>query len=115
MYQQHDNDDVIIPDHLARPLVISSHLLLISAIIGLIYKRYGLFIVLILVYGTSVWHWYKPRFTRIARYMDYIAVFTAIVYGSYVASSLETIYIYIWFGGLGIIGVIFITNEVSIV
>ena len=72
---------------------------------------YGIFAVLLLVYITSVWHWHNPRFSSIARKADYIAVFSAIVFGSYVATTLTLTLILVWFIGLGIIGIIFATNE----
>jgi len=72
---------------------------------------YGIFAVLFIVYTTSVWHWHHPRFSSTARKADYIAVFSAIVFGSYVATTLTLTLILVWFIGLGIIGIIFATNE----
>lgn len=113
LFEQHNDDDVIIPDKIAFPLVISSHLLLVTAVVAIIFQHYGIFAVIFAVYLTSIWHWSKPRFSRIARYADYIAVFTAVIYGSYVAAHLSMKYYLIWFCGLGLISIIFITNEVS--
>lgn len=112
-YPQHGDDDVIIPDNLAWPLVISSHLLLVSAIVAVAFARYGLFAVLFAVYVTSIWHWHKPRFSRIARYFDYVAVFTAIGYGSYVALTIDQTYMLVWFIGIAVIGTIFVANEAT--
>ena len=72
---------------------------------------YGIFAVLFVVYITSVWHWHNPRFSSIARKADYIAVFSAIVFGSYVATTLTLTLILVWFIGLVIIGIIFAINE----
>ena len=72
---------------------------------------YGIFAVLFVVYITSVWHWHNPRFSSIARKADYIAVFSAIVFGSYVATTLTLTLILVWFIGLTIVGLIFAVNE----
>jgi hypothetical protein len=72
---------------------------------------YGIFAVLFVVYITSVWHWHNPRFSSIARKADYIAVFSAIVFGSYVATTLTLTLILVWFIGLTIVGLIFAINE----
>ena len=114
-YEQHDDADVIIPDKIARPLVYSATLLLINAIVAISYLNYGLFIVLLFVYITSLFHWYKPRFSALARRIDYFAVFIAILYGSIYAILIikKLKYLLIWFIGLFIICIVFICNEVS--
>ena len=114
-----DNDeDVIIPDDIAFPLVISSHLLLVTATVALVYAilyewdlAYGVFATDFVLYLTSVVHWRRPRFSSIARRLDYVAVFAALGFGSYVATTLNLTFILIWFIGLFIVGCIFITNE----
>lgn len=114
-FPQHDDPDVVIPDHIARSLVYSSHLLLVTAIVSLVYGDYGIFVVLFVVYATSIWHWHKPRFSSIARRADFSAVAIAIVYGSvYAATKSSTSLIIAWFVGLAVIGCVFVTNEVSI-
>lgn len=114
-----DNDeDVIIPDEIAFPLVVSSHLLLVTAVVALVYAIlyqwtlvYGVFATAFFLYLTSVYHWRQPRFSSIARRLDYIAVFAALTFGSYVATTLTSTFILIWFVGLAIVGIIFTTNE----
>ena len=118
-FEQHDDPDVIIPDKIARPLVFSAHLLLINAIVAIIYNHIGLFIVLLFVYVTSIWHWSKPRFSSIARRVDYFAVFVAVFYGSfYLTYNLRHIHHYyeyciVWFVGLGFTSIVFACNEIS--
>ena len=72
---------------------------------------YGIFAVVFLVYITSVWHWHNPRFSSLARKADYIAVFSAIAFGSYVATTLTTTLILVWFIGLSVVAIIFAINE----
>lgn len=110
-FEQHDDPDVVIPDKIARPLLFSAHFFLIVAIIAACYGRNGLFGVILFLYFTSVWHWSRPRFSSLARKIDYIAVLISIVYASYVSTTLPTIFILVWFCGIAIIGCIFITNE----
>ena len=119
VFEQHDDPDVIIPDNTARPLVFTAHLLLANAILAICFGHTGLFIVLLFVYLTSIWHWSKPRFSSLARRVDYFAVFTAVFYGSfYLLYNLRNTlhykyYCIVWFTGLGITTVIFVCNESS--
>jgi len=88
-YPQHDDPDVIIPDGVARPLVVSAHLLLVTAGISVFRdSRYDLAGVLIAVYITSILHWSAPRFSSYSRRADYLAVFAAIAYGTFVSFTL---------------------------
>ena len=108
-----DDPDVVIPENIARPLVLSAHLLLVVAIVAAVYHFWILFSVGIFVYITSILHWRHPRFSTIERKLDFLAVATNIVYGSIFAMSLNGIeYKIVWFIGLFVIGIIFITNEV---
>lgn len=112
MFEQHDDPDVIIPDKIAQPLVYSAQLLLINAIVAIALLQYGLFAVIFILYLTSVWHWREPRFSSIARRADYLAVVTAVSYGSYVAAMItDPIGPIVWFGGMIIIFFIFVSNE----
>lgn len=72
----------------------------------------GIAIVILVLYLTSVYHWWKPRFNRMARYLDYAAVLTCLAYGSYYAVERGLKYISIWFCGLSLIGILFMINEV---
>ena len=91
------------------------HLLLIVAIVAAVYHFWILFAVGIFVYVTSILHWRQPRFSTIERKLDFFAVATNIVYGSIFAMSLNGIeYKIVWFTGLFVIGIIFVTNEVII-
>lgn len=66
---------------------------------------------LVTVWLTSIFHWYKPRFSTIIRRLDFAAVFTALGYGSYFSSKLREQYFLAWIVGIGIVAVIFIGNE----
>ena len=110
-FEQHDDPDVVIPDKIARPLLVSAHLFLVVAIVAACYGRYGLFGVIFVLYLTSIWHWHRPRFSSLARKFDYAAVLASIIYASYIATTLNRKYQLIWFIGLAVIGCIFITNE----
>ena len=79
--------DVIIPDKVARPLLVSSNLLLVTAVIALRYNELGIACTSAAVWITSLLHWVAPRFSSPRRYLDYIAVSAALLYGSYVATT----------------------------
>jgi|Dee2metaT_26_FD_contig_111_792_length_756_multi_3_in_0_out_0_1 hypothetical protein len=110
-YAQHDDDDVIIPDHLSKWLVLSAQLLLVSAIFAFVYGFTIMGCLLLAVYITSIWHWRAPRFSSWARLFDYGAVAAAVVYASYLSTTLGEVYTVTWFAGLGCIASLFATNE----
>ena len=116
-FEQHDDPDVIIPYHIARKTTfVTSWLLLVSGVVALCTSTNSndviIGILLLVVWLTSIIHWYQPHFSTIIRKLDFIAVFSAIGYGTYyaatdVSNSLKLL----WFVGLGIITIVFITNE----
>ena len=84
-----EDPDAVFPDVHARPLVVSSQLLLISraAAFDVAAKRgvmigFGVGAALLFLYITSVCHWHKPRFSSVARILDYAAVVTAVTVGA---------------------------------
>ena len=110
-FSQHDDDDVIIPDHLSKWLVMSAQLLLVSSILAFVYDYTVMGCLLLAVYITSIWHWRAPRFSSWARIFDYGAVASSVVYASYLAVTLSTVYTVVWFVGLAMIACLFATNE----
>ena len=110
-FEQHSDPDVVIPFNIARPLLYSSHLMLITSIVSIVCKVYGIAIVTFIVYVTSVLHWRAPRYSTMARKLDYVAVIAALIYASYYSTTVATKYSIAWFVGISIIGVIFATNE----
>lgn len=115
---EEEDDEAIVPEGFQSPLVLSSQLLLVTSIVALVYAikydwslLYGVFATVLFLYVTSVWHWSKPRFSSLARKVDYFAVFSALVYGSFLATTLPEEYILIWFVGLAGIAVCFCVNE----
>ena len=110
-FYQHDDNDVVIPDRISFKLVLSAHLLLANAVYASILHFWGLFIVLVCVYITSILYWYRPRFSAYARKADFAAVAATIFYGAYFVSRLSRLYWITFIVGLCIIGIIFITNE----
>ena len=114
-----EDPDAVFPDVHARPLVVSSQLLLISsaAAFYVAAKRgvmigFGVGAALLFLYITSVCHWHKPRFSSVARILDYAAVVTAVTVGSAAAVTATTpAWIAVWFVGLALIAAIFAVNE----
>ena len=114
-----EDPDAVFPDVHARPLVVSSQLLLISsaAAFYVANKRgvmigFGVGAALLFLYITSVCHWHKPRFSSVARILDYAAVVTAVTVGSAAAVTATTpAWIAVWFVGLALIAAIFAVNE----
>lgn len=79
--------DVIIPDEIARPLVVSSHLMLATALLSVLRAEYGIAVTCVLVWVTSILHWRAPRYSSPRRYIDYIAVLVSVAYGSFLACT----------------------------
>jgi len=114
-YLQHDDPDVIIPDKISRPLVISAHLLLVTAGVSVFRdKRYDLASVLLAVYITSIFHWSAPRFSSISRRADYLAVCTAVSYGTYVSTTLELELTLVWCIGVYLFACVILSFYYSI-
>jgi hypothetical protein len=66
---------------------------------------------LLLVWLTSIFHWWKPRFSTFVRRLDFAAVQLAVGYGSYFATEMPVDYTACWFAGIGVVAVIFVWNE----
>ena len=112
-YEQHDDPDVIIPDQIAKALVLSAQLLLINGIVAMVYSLYVLGALLLLVWLTSILHWRAPRFSSMWRILDYVAVMATIAYGTWLSTTLTLAYMLVWLVGLGVVGLIFIANETA--
>lgn len=110
-FQQHDDPDVIIPDHISQYLVVSAQLLLMNSIVAFVYGLYVLGALLLFVYFTSVVHWRRPRFSSIWRVLDYIAVAAFVGWATFLSVSLSEAYIYVWSVGGTLVGIIFAVNE----
>ncbi len=110
-FKQHDDDDVVIPDHISFNLVVSAQLLLINGILAIVYGLYIMGFLLAVVWLTSILHWYRPRFSSPRRIIDYVAVAAVIGYGTYLSTTLALAYMLVWLVGLAVIAVIFVCNE----
>ena len=108
-----DSNDVIIPDEIARPLLLSSNLMLITAIVAATYNVWSVCVSAIAVWLTSLLHWSAPRFSSWRRVLDYAAVGSMVVVGSWTAirDAKSIGWTLVYFGGLALIGVIFVMNE----
>lgn len=109
--------DVIIPDKIARPLLVSSNLMLIAAALALRLPSrsftWPLAAAATFVWVTSLLHWYAPRFSSWRRKLDYIAVCTYVGVGTWLAAAYarSIAWTAFYFTGLAVIGVIFTCNE----
>lgn len=107
-----EDPDVIIPDDIARPLLYSSNLMLVTALLAGQRAAWPLAVVACAVWITSLLHWSAPRFSSWRRLLDYVAVASIIVVGSWTAVTRATLgWMLAYFAGLSIIGCIFAINE----
>ena len=110
-----DSDpDVIIPDSIARPLLVSSNLMLVVATLALALRsQWPLAAAAVFVWVTSLLHWYSPRFSSWRRILDYMAVCTYVGVGTWLALryARSTSWTAFYFSGLALIGIIFTANE----
>ena len=79
---QAQDPDVIFPDRIARPLLFSSNLMLVTAVIAATRSVWPLCASATAVWVTSLLHWSAPRFSSWRRYLDYAAVASMVVVGS---------------------------------
>ena len=65
-YAQHWDKDVVIPDDVARPCLVSAQAFLALAVVSFFRGFVGLAGVAVVLYATSVNHWRRPRMSVIA-------------------------------------------------
>lgn len=113
-----DDPDEIIPPRFSWPLVISPLLFLVLAVVALVYAErldwfalYPIFGLSFVLFITSVWHWHRPRFSTRIRRIDYTVVLANVGYASWFSTTLPPKFTEIWFAGLGVVAVIFCSNE----
>ena len=105
--------DVIIPDALARPLLVSSNLMLVTATLALARRirsfTWPLAAAAFFVWVTSLLHWHAPRFSSWRRKVDYVAVCAFICVGTWlaIAHARSAGWTAFYFVGLAVIGIIF--------
>ena len=112
-FHDEEDPDAIIPDHLARPLLFSSNLMLLTAYLAARIDAWLFAATAVLVWVTSLLHWSSPRFTSWRRYADYSAVISLVVVGSWlvVSRARSSGWVALFFAGLTAIGLLFAMNE----
>ena len=103
-------DNVIIPANLARPIVYTSQIMLLTALLSALDGMWLFCILCIILWFTSTNFWRDPRLGY-RRTLDYMTVLTVLVYATIVALHLPLKYTMGWFIFLGAIAVIFGLNE----
>ena len=119
--ESYDEDpDTVIPPRYSWPLTFSALLFLaLSAVAAVYAEEYdwpALFPVVALafiLFATTVLHWRHPRFSTWIRLLDYGAVLANVGYASYLATTLSKKFMEVWFIGIGVVSVIFATNETA--
>jgi hypothetical protein len=114
-YEQHFDKDVVIPDRIARPCLVSAQLFLLLAVVSFVRGYYALGAAALILYATSINHWRKPRMTSWRHHVDLLAVVGIAVYGSYLATTRvkTATWTLVWFAGLGTIMICFVYNETT--
>jgi len=112
-FVQQFDDDVIVQDAVARPLVFSSQLFLGVAVACAVRRYWGLFACSLTVWVTSTNFWRAPRFSSWRRRADWLAVIATFAYTSVLASTrvVRRAWTVVWFVGLGMLLVCFTVNE----
>ena len=113
-----DDPDEIIPPRFSWPLVVSPLLFLVLAVVALVYAErldwltlYPIVGLSFILFITSVWHWHRPRFSTRIRRIDYTVVLANVGYASWFSTTLPPKFTEVWFAGLGVVAVIFCSNE----
>jgi hypothetical protein len=112
-YAQHFDKDVVIPDRIARPCLVSAQLFLLLAVVSFVRGYFTLGAFATILYVTTINHWRKPRMTSWRHHVDLLAVAGTSVYGCYLAATKAktAAWTAIWFTGLGMVAISFIYNE----
>jgi hypothetical protein len=112
-FSDHFISDDVIPHRITKKTTfLSSWLLLVSACIGYIYSFYVVASLLVIVWLTSIIHWWSPHFSTIIRRCDFLAVFATLIYGTYfTVRYVSQPYVLAWIISLSIIAVVFVGNE----
>mmetsp|Transcript_13203 Transcript_13203/g.39914 ORF Transcript_13203/g.39914 Transcript_13203/m.39914 type:complete len:205 (-) Transcript_13203:836-1450(-) len=112
-FAQQFDEEVIVPDAVARPLVFSSQLFLGVAIASAARRFWGIFACSLTVWVTSTNFWRAPRFSSWRRPADWLAVMATFVYASVLASTrvVNGAWTAVWFVGLAVLLVCFTVNE----
>ena len=108
-----DDADAIFPDDIARPLVASSFLMLITSVVSAQRGEIGLSVVTAILCATSVLHWYRPRFSSWRRHADLCAVAMCLLYGTFITLTRARTDAWraVWFAGGALVGLLFTLNE----
>lgn len=72
IYLQHTDPVICVPQHISRYGIYSSHLFLLNAICSNVYNYNSLYILGIILYITSLLHWYKIKHDGPIKYIDVI-------------------------------------------
>ena len=62
MYLQHTDTDILVPQHISKKALYSTQCLIILSFIALTYSYYKLFILLFVLYISSLVHWRKVKY-----------------------------------------------------
>ena len=114
-YAQHYDKDVVIPDDVARPCLVSAQAFLALAVVSFFRGFVGLAGVAVVLYATSVNHWRRPRMTSWRHFADLAAVTATAAYGSYLATTRARTpaWTVAWYAGLAAIFALFAANEAT--
>jgi hypothetical protein len=110
-YKQHNDFDIIIPEHISCIGIFSAHIFLVASIVAFINKFNMLSPFIFIVYITSLFHWNCPKYSGYTRTIDIIAVLTSLVYGTVTSFTIPLFYTYIWCFGISFSILIFAINE----
>lgn len=67
--------------------------------------------ILCILYVTSIWHWYQPRFKGWARSVDIFMAMSSVLYCSYCATMLPGYYSFVWYACVLVTGICFFANR----
>lgn len=102
--------DVVIPRDIARPILYTSQIMLITAVLAALAQAWVVFGLALGLWFTSTNFWRDPRISW-RRTMDYCMVLVSFSYGTYFAFQLPAFWTVGWCLFLGAIALIFAVNE----
>ena len=113
IYLQHIDLDILVPQHISKNALYSAQAFIILSCVAFMYKYYNLFILLFMLYISSLLHWRKVKYFSLIKVIDIILAFLTIsVITFYDITRFCPFYRNIWYYSVFIISTAFTTNEI---
>ena len=99
-YKQHEDNEILIPQHITRICLVTSHLILVNAYISYSYHYVYLSYLQVVLYFASINFWRKVKHGGWERPFDKTIAFISLSHGTYLSFSMPCTYRNIWLASI---------------